>query len=478
MGFVQGIHRDQLVMFPESLDEYVGDDNPVRFIDAFVESLDLQALGFRRAVPQETGRPPYHPGALLKLYIYGYLNGVRSSRKLEKEANRNVEVMWLLGKLAPDFKTIGDFRRDNGEAIRRGCREFTAVCRELELFGGQLVAIDGSRFKAVNSRRRNFTKPKLKELMKKADKKIREYLDELDAADEEESDHEKPTAAELQEKIEKLKSRKLDYQALEERLEESGESQISLTDPDARLMWRGPGSWHEVSYNVQISVDAKNKLIVDHEVTNACTDTDQLSPMAIRAKETLGVEELEVLADKGYYDSEQVATCAKEGISPYIPKLNNSSNKREGLYSKEDFRFDAETNTYRCPAGEVLTYRYKSHRDGREIHYYATGACKTCSQKDCCTRNQKGRKIWRWVDEAYLEAMARRVRAQPEKVKQRREIVEHPFGTMKHSMKQGDFLTRGMANVRTEMSLTVLVYNIKRALRLKGTQRLMAALVT
>jgi transposase len=476
MGFVQGVHREQLVMFPESLDEYIGDDNPVRFIDAFVESLDLRALGFGRAVPMETGRPPYHPGALLKLYIYGYLNGVRSSRKLEKEANRNVEVMWLLGKLAPDFKTIADFRRDNGEAIRRAAREFTAVCRELELFGGQLVAIDGSRFKAVNSRRRNVTKPKLKELMEKTDKAIREYLEELDAADEEERGDQQPTAAELQEKIEKLKARKQGYQELQEWLEESGESQISLTDPDARLMWRGPGSWHEVSYNVQISVDAENKLIVDHEVTNACTDTDQLSPMAVRAKETLGVEKLEVLADKGYYNSEQVATCAKNGLAPYIPKPQNSSNKREGLYGKEDFRFDPETNTYQCPAGQMLTYRYKSHRDGREIHYYATGACKTCSQREHCTRNKRGRKIWRWVDEQYLDAMARRVRAQPEKVKLRRAIVEHPFGTMKHSMKQSDFLTRGMANVRTEMSLTVLVYNIKRALRLKGTQRLVAAL--
>jgi transposase len=478
MGFIQGIARSQMVLFPESLDEYITDDNPVRFIDAFVENLDLRALGFERVVPKETGRPPYSPGAMLRLYIYGYLNSVRSSRKLEKEANRNVEVMWLLGKLAPDFKTIADFRRDNGEEIRRACQEFTVVCRELELFGGELVAIDGSRFKAVNGRRRNFTGPRLKKLKEKADERIREYLQELDAADEEETGHDKPTAAELQEKIEKLKTRKLELQELQERLGESGESQISLTDPDSRLMWRGAGSQPMVAYNVQISVDAKNKLIVDHEVTNACTDTEQLSPMALRAKETLGVEELEVVADKGYYNSEQVATCAKGGVSPYIPKINNSSNRREGLYSKEDFHFDAEKNTYLCPAGQVLTYRSKSHRDNREIHYYATGACKTCSQKKRCTRNKRGRKIWRWVDEAYLDAMARRVRAQPEKVKRRREIVEHPFGTMKHSMKQGDFLTRGITNVRTEMSLTVLAYNFKRVLRLKGTKRMMAALAT
>jgi len=478
MSFVQGVHRDQLVMFPESLDEYIRDGNPVRFIDAFVDSLDLRDLQFERAIAKETGRPPYFPGDLLKLYIYGYLNHIRSSRKLEKEANRNVEVMWLLGKLAPDFKTIADFRRDNGEAILRACREFTTVCREMGLFGGQLVAIDGSRFKAVNSRERNFTRPKLKKLMEKTDKKIRAYLQELDAADEEETDIDHPTAEELREKIEKLKTRKLAYQELQHRLEESGESQVSLTDPDARLMWRGVGSLPEVSYNVQISVDAKNKLIVDHEVTNACNDEEQLGPMAIRAKETLGVEKLEVLADKGYYASEQVATCAENGVSPYIPKPEKSSSKREGLYGKEDFRYDPETDCYVCPAGQVLTYRYRSHRDGRDIRYYTTGGCKRCSQKDRCTRNKRGRKLWRRVDEAYLEAMAQRVRGQPEKVKQRKSLVEHPFGTMKHSMKQGDFLTRGIANVRTEMSLTVLVYNLKRVLGLKDTQSLVAALET
>ena len=478
MGFIQGVARSQIIMFPESLDEYITEDNPVRFIDAFVESLDLRSLGFARAIPKETGRPPYPPGAMLKLYIYGYLNGVRSSRKLEREANRNVEVMWLLRKLKPDFKTIADFRRDNGEAILRACREFTAVCREMHLFGGQLVAIDGSRFKAVNNRERNFTRPKLKKLMEKADRTIRKYLQELDEADEEEADIENPTAEELREKIEKLKSRKGAYQELQQRLEESGESQISLTDPDARLMWRGAGSQPQVSYNVQISVDAKHKLIVDHEVTNACTDAEQLSPMAIRAKETLGVETLDVLADKGYYSSEQVATCSEAGVMPYIPKPENSSNRREGLYAKDDFRYDPKTDCYVCPAGQVLTYRYRSHRAGRAIRYYVTGACKTCPRKNQCTRNERGRKIWRWVDEAYLEAMARRVRAQPEKVKQRKSLVEHPFGTMKQSMKQGDFLTRGITSVRTEMSLTALAYNLKRVLRLKGTQSLVTALAT
>ena len=241
-------------------------------------------------------------------------------------------------------------------------------------------------------------------------------------------------------------------------------------------MWRGVGSQAEVSYNVQISVDAKNKLIIDHEVTNACNDEEQLGPMAIRAKKTLGVKKLEVLADKGYYASEQVATCAKNGVSAYIPTPEKSSNKREGLYGKEDFRYEPKTDCYICPSGQVLRYRYKSHRDGREIHYYGTVACKTCTDKDQCTHNKRGRQIWRWVDEAYLEAMTRRVRAQPEKVKQRMALVEHPFGTMKHSMKQGDFLTRGISNVRTEMSLTILAFNLRRALGLKGTRGLLAAL--
>lgn len=476
MGFVQGVHREQLVLFPESLDEYIREDNPVRFIDAFVGGLDLRELGFERAVAKETGRPPYHPGDLLKLYLYGYVNHVRSSRKLEREAARNVEVMWLLRKLTPDFKTIADFRRDNGPGIVRACREFTVVCQEMGLFGGELVAIDGSRFKAVNGQRRNFTKPKLKKLIEKTDKKIREYLEQLDAADEEETDSDHPTAEELQEKIEQLKRRQAAHHELQEELEESGESQVSLTDPDARLMWRGVGSQAEVAYNVQISVDAKNKLILDHEVTNACTDAEQLTVMALRAKERLGVEKLDVLADSGYYDSDEVAACSEKGVSPYIPTpRNSSSNKRVALYGKEDFRYDAEANCYFCPAGQKLTYRFSGLRNGREILYYGTGGCKTCTRKARCTRKKKGRYIWRWANEAFLEAMAWRVRSQPEKVKQRRALVEHPFGTMKHSMQQGNFLTRGLAKVRTEMSLTVLAYNLKRVLGLVGTQRLLEA---
>lgn len=476
MGFVQGVHRNQVVMFPESLDEYVSDDNPVRFIDAFVDSLDLRALGFERAVPAETGRPPYHPGVLLKLYVYGYLNRIRSSRKLEREAQRNVELMWLLGKLTPDFKTIADFRRDNGQPIRAVFREFTQVCRRLELYGGQLVAVDGSKFKAVNSRDRNFTQRKLEDLDKRADKKIQRYLEELDEADEREQDSQKPTAEELREKIEWLQGRKEVYGKLREQMEENGESQVSLTDPDARTMWLGHSRGTDVAYNVQITVDAKHKLIVDHEVTNACNDSNQLSTMAIRAKEVLDVESLEVVADKGYYNGTEIKDCVDEDIVPFIPETDSSSNSRAGLYGKKDFRYDAENDCYWCPAGKALPYSYQTTSNGQEVRVYIAKGCTKCALKYKCHRNKYSRRIKRWIHEEVLEEMAQRVRAEPDKVKARKSLVEHPFGTIKRSMDQGYFLTRRLWGVRTETSLTMLAYNIKRALALKGTQGLLAVL--
>jgi transposase len=474
MGFVQGVHRDQVVMFPESLDEYIADDNPVRFIDAFVDSLDVQALGFKRAVPMERGRPPYHPGDLLKLYVYGYLNRIRTSRMLEREAQRNVEVMWLLGKLAPDFKTIADFRRDNGKPIRAVFREFTVMCRRLELFGGQLVAIDGSKFKAANSRDRNFTERKLKRLQKRADEKIERYLEELDQADEEEKDNEKPTAEELQEKIEWLKGRKEVYADLQERMDESGEGQVSLTDPDARSMKLGNSRGTEVAYNVQISVDAKHKLIVDHEVTNAGNDKHQLSSMALRAKEALEVHTLDVVADQGYYGREEIRNCIDGGVVPYLQKPATSEN--HGVYGRGEFRYDGKNDCYWCPAGEALRFSYQTTHRGQEVRDYIGQECDPCRLKAQCTRRKGGRQIRRWVDEELLEDMARRVQAEPDKVKRRKSIVEHPFGTIKHSMGHGYFLTRRLSGVRTETSLTMLAYNIKRVMKLKGVQQLIAAL--
>jgi transposase len=476
MDYIEGSNRDQLILFPQSLDEYISEDNPVRFIDAFVESLDLKALGFRHSVLQETGRPPYRPGVLLKLYVYGYLNRIRTSRLLEKEAHRNVEVIWLTGKLAPDHKTIANFRRDNRKAIREVCRAFTRFCRELDLFGGELVAIDGSKFKAVNNKGRNFTERKLKRALKDIDKKIDAYLDELDENDAQEPEDRKLTAQELKEKIKTLRERMKKYKGLQQQIEESEESQISLTDPDSRSMPLAGGPRTQVGYNVQVSVDEKHKLIVDHEVTNEVTDRSLLSRMAKRAKETLGVDELEVLADMGYYDGQQVKDCVDEGIIPYIPKAETSANKKLGLFAKSDFLYDPEQDCYWCPAEETLTFRFQTTEQGRERRYYATPACTQCALASRCTRSKQGRRITRWVYEEVLEEMERRVQAYPEKVKLRKRLAEHPFGTIKHHMGQGYFLMRKLPNVGTEMSLSILAYNLKRVINILGVSRMVEAL--
>jgi transposase/ElaB/YqjD/DUF883 family membrane-anchored ribosome-binding protein len=477
MQHIEGLDRDQLTLFPEALDDYITEDNPVRFLDAFVDTLNFASMGFRHAMLRETGRPPYHPADMLKLYVYGYLNRVRSSRQLEKEAGRNVEVMWLLKRLTPDYKTIADFRRDNREAIRRICREFTFFCRRLDLFGGELVAIDGSKFKAQNSKGRNFTQAKLKRQIRRLDQKIDEYLEELDQADEQEKDVRQPSAQELREKIEAMKQRRARLGAIQDELKESDQSQISLTDPDSRSMPVGGGEAAVVGYNVQLSVDAKHKLIVDHDVTNEVTDFGLLSRMAKRCKEALGVTEIEVVADMGYYDGLQVKECLQEGITPYIPKANTSANRKRGLFTKQDFRYDPDQECYRCPAGQALGYRFTTVEQEREIRYYANpAACHPCPLKAQCTRNKGGRRITRWVDEHLLEAMQQRVQAKPGKVGLRKQLAEHPFGTIKHAMNQGYFLLRGLEKVRAEMALTVMAYDLKRAIKILGVRRMVEAL--
>jgi len=478
MHHVQGQERDQLTLFPEALEDYIAKENPVRFVDAYVDGLDLKGLGFRHALLEETGRPPYHPADLLKLYVYGYLNRIRSSRQLEKEAGRNLETMWLLKRLTPDFKTIADFRRDNRRAIRRVCWEFILFCRQLDLFGGELVAIDGSKFKAQNAKGRNFTQSKLKRQMKELEKKVDEYLEELDEADEGEKDlPDKPNADQLREKIEAMKRRQAELRQLEEQMKQSGQSQISLTDPDSRSMPVGGGEATVVGYNVQLSVDSKYKLIVDHEVTTDVTDLGLLSRMAGRAKRALGVDQMDVIADKGYYDGQEVKACLEEDITPYIPKANTSANRKRGLFTKEDFRYDPDQDGYGCPAGQTLTYRFTTVEQEREIRYYSNpAACRECGLKLQCTRNKRGRRITRWVDEHLLEAMQARVRAEPEKVGLRKQLAEHPFGTIKHAMNQGYFLMRGLEKVRAEMALTVMAYDLKRVIRILGVPRMIEAL--
>ncbi len=476
MDYIRGANRNQVILFPETVEDYITTDNPVRFIDAFVGSLDLAALGFLRAQPAETGRPAYDPGDLLRLYLYGYLNRVRSSRMLERETKVNLEVMWLLGKLAPDFKTIADFRRDNLGAIKQVCREFILLCRKLKLFGGELVAVDGSKFKAVNNRRRNFNEARLTKAIKAIEEKIDGYLDELYAADAADTDPDTPppSATELREKIKTLTERKAKYQALHEGLKANGAKQVSLTDKDARSMVMHHGST-EVGYNVQTAVDEKHQLIVEHEVTNDPTDHAHLAEMALRAKETLGVKQLEVVADMGYYDGAEVKQCAEAGVTTYIPKPITSVNRKRGLFTKQDFVYDEAKDCYRCPAGAELTYRYESFEQGRQIRYYTTPKCRDCPLKARCTTNQRGRRITRWVDEKFLEDMARRVRARPEVMRRRQQLSEPPFGTIKRAMGHGYFLMRGLDKVGAEMSLTVLSYNIKRVINIMGVKKMIEA---
>jgi transposase len=474
MGYIEGQDRKQAVLFPEILEDYISEENPVRFIDVFIEGLDLSEMGFGRAVAKETGRPPYDPGDLLRLYVYGYLNRTRSSRQLEREAGRNVELMWLMRKLRPDFKTIADFRRDNPQALKQVCREFTLWCKRLELFGGELVAIDGSKLGAVNSPKRNFTEKKLRRMIREIDGKIDQYLKDLDGRDKQEAGQRSLTAEQLKEKIERYQQRRAQYERLQSDLEQSGESQISLTDPESRSMRVGHGV--EVSYNVQIVVDQKNKLLVEHEVTNEVIDLGQLFAMAKKAKETLGVETLEVVADRGYYNGEEVKACEQSGITAYVPKSNPSSNLKRGLFTKEDFIYEPDKDCYRCPAGKELSYRYQTLEQGRPTRIYQISGCKSCGLRSKCSINKKGiRAIKRWEDEAILEAMARRVAGNPEKVELRKCLAEHPFGTIKRAMNQGYFLMRGLTKVRAEMSLTILAYNLKRVINILGVRAMVEA---
>ena len=475
MGYIEGEDRKQTVLFPEVLDDYINEENPVRFIDVFIEGLDLSEMGFGRAIPKETGRPPYDPGDLLRLYVYGYLNRTRSSRQLEREAGRNVELMWLMRKLRPDFKTIADFRKDNPKALKQVCREFTLWCKRLELFGGEFVAIDGSKFGAVNSPKRNFTEKKLRRMIQEIDDKIDQYLKDLDRQDKQEAGQGSLSRGQLKEKIERYRERRAQYEQLKSDLEQSGESQVSLTDPESRSMRVGHGV--EISYNVQIVVDQKNKLLVEHEVTNEVIDLGQLSPMAKKAKGTLGVETLEVVADGGYYNGEEIKACEQSGITAYVPKPNTSSNLKRGLFTKEDFIYEPDKDCYRCPAGKELSYRYQTLEQGRLMRSYEISGCKSCELRSKCSINKKGiRSIKRWVDEAILEAMARRVAENPEKLELRKCLAEHPFGTIKRAMDQGYFLLRGLTKVGTEVSLTILAYNLKRVITVLGVRKMVEAL--
>jgi transposase len=474
MGHIEGASRAQHILFPEVLDDDIAEDNPARFIDVFVESLDLDAIGFRRTRPAATGRPSYDPGHLLKLYIYGYMNRIRSSRRLERETHRNVELLWLLRKLPPDFKTIADFRKDNVTAFKQVFRAFVIRCKEWGLFGQELVAIDGSKFKAVNNRRRNFTKAKLSETLTDIDAKIEHYMRELDKTDVEEANVQQPTVEALQEKVRQLRERKGRYEGLLQEMDRTGQSQVSLTDPDSRAMPKSPKV--DVGYNAQVAVDDKHHLFVVQDVTNAVTDVEQLSNIAIQAKEALEVEQLTVVADMGYYHGEELKACEEAGIDPYVAKPLTSANHKLGLFGKERFTYDPAQDCYRCPAGQMLTFRFATVELGRPLRYYATTACRACAIKARCTRNKEGRRMTRWVHEHILERMPKRVEANPAMMKMRKQIVEHPFGTIKHWHDQGYFLMKGLKKVRAEFSLSTLAYNLRRVMTRLGVPHMLQAL--
>jgi transposase len=452
--FVEGEDRRQGVLLPEFLDDYISEENPVRAIDVFVEALDLGALGFDGVVPETTGRPGYHPGVLLKIYVYGYINQVASSRRLEREAQRNVELMWLTGRLAPDFKTIADFRKDNGLAIRASCRQFVELCRRLELFTHAVAAIDGSKFKAVNARDKNFTRASIQRRMEQVEASIERYMASLETADRQDGELAQAKSGRLREKIAALREQMKSFQAMEVQVHAAPDQQVSLTDPDARAMGTSGKGTAVVGYNVQTAVDAHHYLIVAHEVTNVGSDRAQLSNMAGQAKAAMGAEALDVLADRGYFSGEEILACEPLGVTPYVPKPLTSGAKAKGRFGKPDFVYQADEDVYRCPAGETLTRRFTSVEDGKTLYVYWTGRCAGCALKAQCT-DGKERRIRRWEHEAVIEAMQARLDRAPRVMIQRRATVEHPFGTLKAWMGATHFRTKTLEKVKTEMSLHV-----------------------
>src|SRR6516164_4605574 len=476
--FIEGTDRGQSTLFPECLEDWIDENNPVQVIDVFVDELDLAELGFDGVAPELTGRPSYHPSALLKLYIYGYLNRVQSSRRLEREAGRNVEVMWLTGRLVPDHKTIADFRKGNGPAIRKVCAQFVALCRTIGLLTTASVAIDGSKFKAVNNRDKNFTRAKMERRLAQIEDSVARYLNQLDTADLQEPSEALAAKTEhLKEKLAKLATEVERLKAIEKEMLASPDQQISLTDPDSRSMATSGRGSGVVGYNVQVAVDTENHLIVAHEVTNTGTDRAQLANMASQAKEVLGAEHLDAVADRGYFNSPEILACEQANVTVTLPKPMTSGAKADGRFGKQDFVYLLAEDAYRCPAGEQLTYHYTNAEDGKTLRRYWTTACPSCPLKSKCTTGPE-RRISRWEHEQVLEAVQQRLDANPQAMRLRRETVEHPFGTLKMRMGATHFLMKACRRLATEMALHVLAYNLTRVMNIIGVQPLLAVLRT
>ena len=541
MKYIAGTDRNQLVLFPDSLEDFIGEENPVRVLDAFVEQLDMQIFGFDRAVPKDTGRPGYDPADMLRLYIYGYFHGIRSSRKLEKETHRNTEVMWLLRQLKPDFKTISDFRKDNTQAIKKACRGFTLLCREMGLIAGKVLAVDGSKFKALNSPTKAINQSRLERLGKDTDKLINEYLEAIERHDREEvvtpsqsksmkkklwqlrnskvrineilkkagwvdaepaeasggkpSEEAKPTevsdaqppradqdeesaeaACEVSEgekakaAVAELEGIKVMLGEVKEQMDEKGVNQLLATDPEARLQKTRKGTMP--GYNVQSVVDGANNLIVDVKVTTKVNDRGLLAPMAKAAKDLLGIEEAEILADRGYYSFDDIVACQREGIMPLVPPQETSNNRGKGLFCKSDFIYNVESDSYQCPAGEILE-RVVSGKESKGYGSFETEAClQSCSLTEYCTKSPRGRRIKRLDEEDWVDKAKSALKERSDAMAIRKGMVEHPFGYLKQVMRFDQFLVAGEEKVQAEMSLATCAFNLKRAIKVMGVKEL------
>jgi transposase/NACalpha-BTF3-like transcription factor len=471
---ITGQGRNQVTLFPEALDDFVNAENPVRVIDAFVDELNLASLGFNKVMPKNTGRPGYHPATMLKLYIYGYLNRVQSSRRLERETQRNVEAMWLLERLTPDFKTIADFRKDNGKGIKNACRQFVELCRQMNMFTDAVVAIDGSKFKAVNAKKNNFTPQKAKDHIARVESSISEYLAKLDSTDA--NDNSDKDTALMKDKLAWLKNRLSELQEIENAVNAHPDKQISLNDPDARLM-KTDNMNRQVCYNVQTAVDTKHHLIVSHDITMS-TDMGQLSPVTAQVQEALDRKDITVIADKGYFSRNDIKAAQDLGATALVPHTDTSGSKKKGIFNKSLFKYDKDKDIYICPAGETLPHRRNVVESGLEQKVYVNHiACRDCEIRTQCTQSKiEPRKMRRWIHEADIDAMKARLDAAPETTVIRNQTVEHPFGTIKMWMGASHFLMKRKKNVSTEMSLHVLAYNLKRMMSIVGIPTLLAAM--
>ena len=472
---IKGKSRSQATFFPEVLDDFVSTENPVRVIDVFVDELDLNELGFKGVVPKDTGRPNYHPAMLLKLYLYGYLNRIQSSRRLEQEANRNIELMWLTERLAPDFKTIADFRKNNGKGVKQCCRTFIDLCRQMNMFSDAVIAIDGSKFKASNNKSKNYTPKKLQASMERVEKHIDRYLNELDKVDLNEQDTD---TTPIVDKLAWLKTRLAELKELKDKVEAHPDKQISITDPDSRLL-KTTAMERKVCYNVQSVVDCKHHLIVAHEVTNT-TDRNQLCRMGKQAQAALKNDDLTVLADKGYFSSKDIVEAQDAGMTPLVPSIDTSGSEKKGILNKSLFLYDAEKDRYICPAEKELSPRGQMTDKGMLYRNYSCSVkvCRECNLKPMCNKNATPRIIRRWEHADRIERMTELLESKPDSMVIRQQTVEHPFGTIKLWMGATHLLTRRFKGVSIEMDLHVLAYNLKRMISIFGVSGLIKALMS